>query len=664
MARSVELGGKGGRFVVLASICVVVGALYFGREVFVPLALAILLSFLLTPAVRWLERWRFPRVAATLTVVLLAVAVVVVIGYVVGRQFASVIDQLPSYQGELRTKIEKIRSHGGFFRKLQHEAQNISSAATGTSVPGSQPAATQAATNPGGSGTIAPAAAPEPAHIPTTQYSEEHPLPVRVVQQLTPAEMLAQYATKVLDPLATAGLVAVFVIFMLLNREDLRDRIIRLVGHGRINLTTQALDDTGSRISRYLGALSIVNAAYGVCVATGLWVIGHFLGHGRGFPNVLAWGLLVALFRFVPYVGIWIGASVPLVLSFALFPGSAVFFATLGLFIALEVIVSQFVEPFWYGASTGMSALAVLVAAVFWTWLWGPIGLLLSTPLTVCLVVMGKYVPQLQFLDILLGDEPVLPPHVRLYQRLIAGDEEEASDLVHEMLKQKSLEEVFDEALLPALALAETDHHRGRLDDRRLELIHQGMRELVDELVDEERNERVRRAAAKTEQAAKEQLALPKRSQRADLPKDCTVNVLCLPARGGADEIAAMMLAHLLELRGYCATAVTPDSLASEMVELIEKRKADIVCVSAMPPAAVSHARYLCKRIHARFPQTVMVVGLWLVKGDLRKVKQRVSCAEPVPIVTTLEQAQHEIDQLAQPIIVRGANQAAPAMAK
>jgi hypothetical protein len=239
--------------------------------------------------------------------------------------------------------------------------------------------------------------------------------------------------------------------------------------------------------------------------AGGLWVIGHFLGGGQGFPNVLVWGILVGLFRFVPYVGIWIGASFPLLLSFALFPGNAVFFATLGLFIALEIVVSQFVEPVWYGQSTGMSPLAVLVAAVFWTWLWGPIGLLLSTPLTVCLVVMGKYIPQLQFLDILLGDEPVLPPHVRVYQRLIAGDEEEAIDLARELLDDKPLDKLYDDVLIPTLALAASDHHRGRLDDARLEFIRQGMRNIVEEMGDEQKAREVRQAAAQTEQTAKDQ---------------------------------------------------------------------------------------------------------------------------------------------------------------
>lgn len=657
MARPVELGGKGTRFIAFASACLIVAALYFGRAVLMPLALAVLLSFLLTPATQWLERWRIPRTASTLVVVISAVSFLAIIGYLAGRQLVSVVDQLPNYRGELEAKLNQLRSKGGFFRRLQQEAHAISSDAA-LSPAGSHPATSPAVSAMSHESSVGPITMlGNLGHAPTTQYSVQNPLPVRIVPEApAPLLMIKNYATNVLDPLATAGLVLVFVIFMLLTREDLRDRMIRLVGHGRLNLTTQALDEAGTRISRYLSALAIVNGCYAVAVAGGLWVIGHFLSQGRGFPNVLVWGLLVGLFRFVPYVGIWIGAAVPLILSFALFAGSAVFFATVGLFLTLEVIVSQFIEPFWYGASTGMSALAVLVAAVFWTWLWGPIGLLLSTPLTVCLVVIGKYVPQMQFLDILLGDEPVLPLHARVYQRLIASDEEEAADLVREQLETKPLEAIYDEVLIPALALATQDHYRGRLDEHRHQFIRQSMRGMVEELGEEQKAHAIRNAAGQTEKAAKDQpIDAPAPKPLPSIPRDCTVNVLCLPAKDEADEIVALMLAQVLDLRGYRATTASADSLASELVEMVEARGAHIVCVSAMPPSAVAHARYLCKRIHLRFPELPMMIGLWLAKGDLRKAKHRIACSESVRMVTTLAQAEHEIDQRAQPILLRNA---------
>jgi predicted PurR-regulated permease PerM len=641
MAQPVELGNKGSRFIVLASTFLVIAGLYFSREVLIPLAVAILLSFVLTPLVSWLERVGLPRPASVLIVVLIGVGLLAIIGYVVGRQFVSVMDQLPNYQGELRTKLANIRSHGHFFKKLENEAQSLSADAGAATKP--------AATAPAGTQT-----APRP---PATQPSDENPLPVRIVEQSTSLTAVSNYAGTFLGPLADAGLVLVLVIFMLYGREDLRDRMIRLVGHGRLNLTTKALDEAGSRISRYLGALAIVNTCYGICVSLGLWGIGHLFGEGHTFPNVLVWGLLVVLFRFVPYIGIFIAAAFPLLLSFALFPGSAVFLATIALFAVLEVTVSQFIEPYWYGASTGMSALAVLIAAVFWTWLWGPAGLLLSTPLTVCLVVIGKYVPQLQFLDILLGDEPVLPPHMRVYQRLIAGDEDEAQELLEAEHKERPLLEVYDEVLVPALALAELDHHRGSLDGEQIAFVRQSMRGIIEELGEQERQMRLTDAAARTEQEAKDQPSVPGRPPpRPSLPRDCAVKVLLLPAKNESDEIVCLMLLQVLELRGYCAITTGVDSLASEMVELIESRKADLVCVSAMPPAAVAHARYLCKRVHLRFPDMRMVVGLWTAKGDLRKAKLRIACAESVPVVTTLAQAEHEIDQMAQPILVTGSS--------
>lgn len=634
MARPADLGGKSSRFLILASVFLVIAGLYFGRQVFVPLALAILLSFLLTPPVRRLERLHVPRGAATIMVFAIAVGVIGGIGYIVGRQFIVVVNELPRYQDELKHKLQKLGTHGRIFRKLSSELSNVGASVTTPQVEGS------------------PGALPQ-AGAPSTK-----PIPVTIVEQNTPVQLLRRYATTVLDPLATAGLVLVFVIFMLYNREDLRDRMMRLVGHGRLNITTQALDEAATRISHYLGALSIVNSGYALVTAGMLWVIGHYLGGGQGFPNVLVWGILVGLLRFVPYVGVWIGASVPLLLSFALLPGYAAFFATLGLFIAMEIVISQFIEPVWYGATTGMSALAVLVAAVFWTWLWGPIGLLLSTPLTVCLVVIGKYVPQLRFLDIMLGDEPVLPPHIRLYQRLIAGDDEEASDLVHELPDEHTLECAYDQVLLPALALAEEDHHAGRIDEPRHQFVRQNLRDLVEELAEEEHARRTRQAASATEQRAKDQPAKPHKPEvRRAVPNDCAVYVACLPAKDEADEIVANMLRHLLEFRGYCATVVSVTSLAAEMVELISKQPADIVCVSALPPSAVAHSRYLCKRIYARLPEIGLIVGLWTARGDLEKARRRIACAENVGLATTLAQAQHEIEQMAQPIIVRRTNE-------
>src|SRR5688500_16195348 len=383
-------------------------------------------------------------------------------------------------------------------------------------------------------------------------------------------------------------MVIVFVVFILLQREDLRHRLIRLVSGGEINLTTQALDDAATRISRYLLMQLIVNVTYGIPIGIGLWLI--------GVPNAVLWGLLATLLRFIPYIGPWIAATIPLLLSLAAFPDSTHFFMAVALYVTVELISNNVVEPWLYGASTGLSATAVVISAVFWTWLWGPLGLLMSTPLTVCLVVMGKYVPQLQFLDILLGDEPVLAPHEKIYQRLLAMDQEEASDLVEEYLKEKELVELYDEILIPALGLAEHDRHRGLLDDARQNYIRQGMKELVKEVA--ERNEVPRAEVTEPQETQPKQH--PRNgngdADRAPLEPKQPV-VLCLPARDEADEIVAMMLSQVLEQAGCAARYMPTAALASEMMQTVEEHNPRLVCISALPPSAVAHAKYLCKRL-------------------------------------------------------------------
>jgi predicted PurR-regulated permease PerM len=679
---------KSSRFTLLASICIIVSGLYFAREVLIPIALAILLSFLLTPPVAWLERFKVPRVAATLLVVLIAVGVVGGLGYVIGKQLKATLLDVNKYQVQLHKKLESFGRQGGVIRRMEAD---FHSTVDGNDTPASQPALHDGVRQPVSGN------ADEASQHPV-QPTPESPLPVRLYPTpQTPFAMVRDYASSVFGPLATGALVLVFVIFMLLSREDLRDRLLRLLGHGRMNVTTQALDEASTRISGYLGALAIVNGCYGLCTALGLWLIGKFLGGGQPFPNVLVWGLLLAICRFIPYVGIFIGAGIPIILSFALYDGNSVLIATFLLFATLEIVVSQFVEPMWYGSSTGMSALAVLVAAVFWAWLWGTIGLLLSTPLTVILVVMGKYVPQLKFLDILLREEAVLTPPFRFYQRLIALDQEDAADLAQDYLKEKqSLEIVYDDMLIPALSSAMHDSQHQRLSVEQLEFVRQSVREIVEELAEKWRTTDVESETAKTllstaastitsaastvatvatnvanavtgagknsnepgEGAAIQRPVSTAVRNFSRLPKGCHVNVLCLPSRDEVDEIVATMLSELLEDRGYCISTPTADMLASEMVELVEKKKIDVICVSAMPPAAVAHARYLCKRIHARHPGAAMAVGLWTLKGDINKARDRISCNESVRIVTNLHDAVEEVVQLAQPAILQSTSRA------
>jgi predicted PurR-regulated permease PerM len=500
---------------ILSSVCVVVAALYFAQDVLIPIALAMLLSFLLTPMVWRLERWRLPRTAATLIVVLIALGVVGGIGYVVYYQAVSLAEQLPTYQENIVHKFQHFRpTRNGVIDKAQ---QTIEKVGKELDQPATQPATqsarsttaptTTASTSGGiGSPQVQPDASPG---------TEQNPYWVFVRSQQSRFAQFSTLLSPLLSPLGKAGIVLIFTIFILVGREDLRDRVIRLFGRGQLTLTTQALDDAATRISRYLMMQSMVNGAYGITVWLGLWII--------GVPNPALFGLMSGLLRFIPYIGPWLGAALPLATSLAIFPGYTQPLETLILYVIIELITNNALEPWLYGSSTGMSTLAVLVSAIFWAWLWGPVGLLLSTPLTVVLVVIGKYVPQMQFIDILLGDEPVLSPPMRVYQRLLAMDQEEAMDVLRDLRKTESLEKVYDNVLLKTLAMAETDRHNGQLDDRRQAFIRQSMRSIVEELGDEERATLADQRAAETVDAARHDASnLPVASST--IPRPRTLN--------------------------------------------------------------------------------------------------------------------------------------------
>jgi predicted PurR-regulated permease PerM len=710
--QSSTTGGRSSRFLLLASIFLVVAGLYFAQEVLIPLALAILFSFLLGPLVRRLERRGLGRASSVTIVVLVAIGIVTALTWVTTAQILTLLDELPKYKNEIVFKVhafqDRFTHRGGTMDKISSTWQEIEKAST---QPATQPSTTQSSAtglrtplqhaieDPRDAATRELAGVPPNGADPIGQ-SRDNPVWVAPVEKPEPYLNKAKaYLGPVVGPLGTAGLVIVFVIFMLLQREDLRDRIIRLIGKGQIHVTTTALDDAATRISRYLTAQAIVNGTYGIAIGIGLWAIGYFVG-GKSFPSFVLWGLLCALLRFIPYIGPWIAAAFPLTLSLAVYHGFGVFVGVISLFVVIELLSNNLMEPMLYGASTGMSTVAILVSAVFWTWLWGATGLVLATPLTVCLVVIGKYVPQLQFLDILLGDEPSLEPPARMYQRLLALDQEEAAELAQGHLKETgSLERVYDEVLLPALAMAEQDRHKGKIDEEREAFINQSMRDMIDELgdaarlLDEQRaGEDVKEAAAATVAKAKGQSpsATPPSSPTANgngkpaasakpnvqvsgaatvgadveqpkalsgerpmLPKGCTVNVVCLPARDEGDDIANAMLVQLLALRGYCAYGIPVAALASEMLDAVEKRQAHVVVVSALPPGAVSYSRYLCKRVHVRYPEMLMTVGLWTLKGDLKKARERITCAATVQIETTLGGMLEQIHQMVQPIIVQ-----------
>jgi predicted PurR-regulated permease PerM/methylmalonyl-CoA mutase cobalamin-binding subunit len=593
----------------LASIAVVVAALYLAKGVLVPLTLAVLLSFLLSPACDWLERRRLGRIPAVFATVVVGFAVLGAATWTAVVQMTELAPRVPEYQRNIQAKLHSVNDNlSAALNKFTRTAEEM-----GQKLPAS------------GLGEIL--------------GQSERPYAVRVIPApASPLQVIGGTFGTILEVLGSTGVVILLVVFFLIRREDLRDRFVHLTGRGHLTVTTQALEDAATRVSHYLATQFLLNLSFGVPIAVGLYFI--------GVPNAILWGIVATTLRFIPYIGIVIAAAMPIGLAMAISTNWVAPLLTVGLFVALELIVSNILEPWLYGKHTGVSAVAVLVAAVFWTWLWGPVGLLLATPLTVCLMVLGKHVPQLSFLNILLGNEPVFELKTRVYQRLLAGDQEEAAELVEEALEQSSLAEVYDTVLIPALALAESDRRRGNIDEDRQKFIFQSLKDTIEDL-----GERQKELPAQP--ANGEVVASHDGEDRVILSTATKPCILLLPARNETDEIAATMLAQLVETSGFRVETISETVLAGELVDLIAQRQADVVCISAMPPAAATHARYLCKRLQGKFPVGRLIVGLWHAQGDLTRARTRIGCETAVRVVVTLAQAHEQIQAIVQPLLVR-----------
>ena len=445
-------------------------------------------------------------------------------------------------------------------------------------------------------------------------------MPVRIVEsQSRLPQLLQTAATGLLGPLGTAGLVLLLVIFMLFKREDLRGRMIRLIGQGRISATTRAMDDAGKRVARYLSMQLLVNLVFGVSIAIGLYFI--------GVPNAPLWGAFAAIMRFIPYVGAWIAAAVPLLISFAVSTSWVSPILVLALFVVLELINANALEPWLYGASTGVSSLALIVAAVFWTWLWGPVGLLLSTPLTVCLAVMGRHVPKLQFLSVLLSEEEALQPHEECYYRLLRLGLAEGSDFAVAYQKANSLTALYDAVLIPMITLAETDAQREQLDGDQRAQIQQHIRDIVEDLGS------VPPTASHVE---------ADRVVAAHTPYPLTAptcSVLCVPARAYRDELAGRMLMQLLEQQGFRIENAGATLTPGEIIELAAKAEAEAICVSVVAPSTVIHARFICGKIRAALPRVKIVIGIWGATENMLEVSERLRSSGADEVVVSLAEA-------------------------
>lgn len=600
----------------------IIAVMYFAREFLIPLALAILISFLLTPVVKRFQKWGLSNVVAVLAAVFISFIVVGGVGYVVTGQVLDLANNLPKYRANIDKKIASLKhsGDGGAMKEagetLRHLTEELNAPAEGDE---SNTAADAAAAKSSGArafkGRIT-ASSGETLDL-------NGPLPVEVVAQPGNAfELLRSFLGQILGPLGIAAIVIIFVIFLLIERDDLRDRVVHLIGTGHLHATTQAFDEASKRVSKYLVAQTIVNVTYGFPIGLGLYFI--------GIPNAPLWGLLATVLRFVPYIGPWVAAFFPVALSLLVSETWREPLLTLSLFVIIELISNNVVEPRLYGASTGLSPIAIILSAVFWTWLWGTVGLLLATPLTVCIAVLGRYIPAFAFLDILLGAKPELALHERFYQRLLANDEDGALRLAEESTAQSSLLETYDKMIVPALVLAETDAHREVFDGKQEDFIARTMRDVIASLRDQY-------AAARKTPVAEEGTTGMQSHEAA----------LFLPAKDEADELVGHILAQLLWAEGHESRVVSAKSLAGEMIEEIATLRPRVICISGVPPAAVLPASYLCKRVRARFPDARIVVGVWTGEEDATRLRERLGSSTADDIVTNVRDAIAQILPLA-----------------
>jgi predicted PurR-regulated permease PerM len=574
--------GVASLFALLVGVVCVAG-LYFAREVLIPITLAVLLSFILAPLVNWLRAIRLGRVPSVIVAVVLGLGIVLALVGLIGTQIAGLAEQIPVYQYTVEHKVDTIRDAtvGRLSELLNTLGERF----------GLPPARAPVG------GPHQPAAAPAP--------------PAQTAQ--TPSSfvtVVTGVVGSIVSPLATIGIVFIVSIFILSQREDLRDRLIRLFGSGDLHRSTSAMNEAARRLSRYFLSQLCINASFGCIIGAGLAAI--------GIPSPLLWGIVAMLMRWVPYIGTPLAAVLPIALAAAVSPGWALVLWTAALYIVCETITGQVIEPIVYGRSTGLSPTAVIIAAIFWTWLWGPIGLILSTPLTLCLVVLGRHFKQFEFLDVMLGDRPALSPVESFYQRMLAGDPDEVQDQAELLLRDVPLSSYYDEVVLEALQLATEDAARGVLTPDQTTRIKVALEALVQELADHSD-----RPAGTTEKAPDPpgrksdgsrhpghaiELAPPWRSERA---------ILCVAGRGPLDEAAATMLAQLLGKHGLHAWTMPHEAVSRERIAQLDAAGVAMLCLIYLElTGSPAHLRFLLRRLRQRFASKPILVGIWPPEDD------------------------------------------------
>jgi predicted PurR-regulated permease PerM len=586
----------------LGLFTLIVAALYFGKPVLMPLALATLLSFLLSPIVNRLVRMGMARTSAVVAVVVLMFTLLGGTIWGVASQMSTLVDELPKYKGNIREKIVDLRTagKGSMLERIRQTFHEIKG-----EIKQAEKDKTNVTANPY-SGEARPANAPA---------AEPEPVPV-VVQGQSQSNVweIPSALGPLLEVLATAFLVTVLVIFMLLRKRELRNRFLLLFGYNRLPTTTLAVEEAAGRISRYLLMQTTINGSYGLAVGTGLYFL--------GLPYALLWGGLSAVLRFIPYVGVWIGASMPVLLSLAVFPGWLHPFLVLGMILGLELLNNMLFEPLLYGHSAGVSEVALLVAVAFWTWVWGGIGLALATPLTVCLVVLSKHVPGLSFLHLLLGDSSIMDPPILFYQRLLALDKLEASEVADDFKSTHKLVEFYDQLLLPALANAKKDSRRHTLSADHLQFIITATEDMIDSP-----------APASAEEIEADFQGVPR-------------SVLCVPIDDAIDELIARMLRNILP-KSLQMELVSSQILTGEVVERAEHQNPAVVCLAALHPGGSAELKLLCKKLLSLPKPVNVVIGRWGLKKP-ETLADFVTATGCQAVASTLAEARNMITQMAR----------------
>ncbi len=585
------------RFITFATFVLVIAVLRVADDVMIPIALAFLLAFLLSPLVVRLTRWKLPRnLAITLTAGLAFVAIGLA-AWQITNQAVALVGELPGYEKNLHRKISTL--------KQPQISGTLSRAFTTLGQMWTELQATASST--------------------PTATTNESAARIQAIQvkatDRTPFELAGQIIGQLFRPLGTAVIVMVFVVAILFQREDLRSRFIRVVSGGHLNIATEAVDDAAQRVSRYLLAQLLVNTCFGITIGLGLWAI--------SVPHAPLWGLLATILRFIPFLGPVIAGSFPIVLSIAVDPGWTMLFWTAGLFVAAELITANVVEVLFYGTKTGISTLALLVAAVFWSWLWGIAGLFLSTPVTVCLLVLGQYVTGLKFLSVLLGSEPPLRPSAQFYQTMLSMNQEEMFDIATDYVGQHSITAFYDDVFVPALLMSEVDRHNGVLAEVRQKFIIESGRELIDELGQRSDATRIREG-------------LPSGDFSAAARMSFVPTIIGVPARDEADELVGLMLAHLLRENGLTVNVVSAAAQPETYQDLL-KPDGITAFVSALPPSTLSAAGRACRRIKQENSSAKVLVGVWSSEAKPDELKRRLEPAGVDEIVTRLSEATVQI---------------------